>query len=58
MNKILIVDAFASEGRIMNGLLTLAGYDYVVKDCSESAKVETTMRLYDSIVKVVLACSI
>jgi len=58
MNKILIVDAFVSEGRIMNGLLTLAGYDYVVKDCIEAAKVETTKRLYDSIVKAVQACSI
>ena len=30
MNKILIVDASASDGRIMAGLLTRAGYDPVV----------------------------
>lgn len=58
MNKILIVDASASDGRIMAGLLTLAGYDPVVTDCIEAGKVEaaklppgavivTAMRLQD-----------
>lgn len=40
MNKILIVDASASDGRIMAGLLTRAGYDPVVTDCIEAGKVE------------------
>lgn len=58
MNKILIVDASASDGRIMAGLLTRAGYDPVVTDCIEAGKVEaaklppgavivTAMRLQD-----------
>ena len=40
MNKILIVDASAPDGRIMAGLLTRAGYDPVVTDCIEAGKVE------------------
>lgn len=58
MNKILIVDASASDGRIMAGLLTRAGYNPVVTDCIEAGKVEaaklppgavivTAMRLSD-----------
>ncbi len=58
MNKILIVDASASDGRIMAGLLTRAGYDPVVTDCIEAGKIEaaklppgavivTAMRLSD-----------
>ena len=62
MNKILIVDASASDGRIMAGLLTRAGYDPVVTDCIEAGKVEaaklppgavivTAMRLSDGAAK-------
>jgi len=62
MNKILIVDASASDGRIMAGLLTRAGYDPVVTDCIEAGKVEaaklppgavivTSMRLSDGTAK-------
>ena len=62
MNKILIVDASASDGRIMAGLLTRAGYDPVVTDCIEAGKVEvaklppgavivTAMRLPDGTAK-------
>ena len=62
MNKILIVDASASDGRIMAGLLTRAGYDPVVTDCIEAGKVEaaklppgavivTAMRLSDGTAK-------
>lgn len=40
MNKVLIVDASASDGRIMAGLLIRAGYDPVVTDCIEAGKVE------------------
>lgn len=40
MNKILIVDASVSDGRIMTGLLTRAGYDSVVVDCIKTGKVE------------------
>ena len=40
MNKVLIVDASASDGRIMAGLLTRAGYNPVVTDCIEAGKVE------------------
>lgn len=40
MNKILIVDASVSDGRIMTGLLTRAGYDSVVADCIKTGKVE------------------
>lgn len=40
MNRVLIVDASASDGRIMAGLLTRAGYDPVVTDCIEAGKVE------------------
>ena len=40
MNNILIIDASASDGRIMAGLLTRAGYDPVVTDCIEAGKVE------------------
>ncbi|WP_300877720.1 sigma 54-interacting transcriptional regulator, partial [uncultured Duncaniella sp.] len=38
--KVLIVDASASDGRIMAGLLIRAGYDPVVTDCIEAGKVE------------------
>ena len=62
MNKVLIVDASASDGRIMTGLLTRAGYDPVVTDCIEAGKVEaaklppgavivTSMRLSDGTAK-------
>ena len=62
MNKILIVDASAPDGRIMAGLLTRAGYDPVVTDCIEAGKVEaaklppgavivTAMRLSDGTAK-------
>lgn len=62
MNKILIVDASASDGRIMAGLLTRAGYDPVVTDCIEAGKGEaaklppgavivTAMRLSDGTAK-------
>ena len=58
MNKILIVDASASDGRIMSGLLTRAGYDPIVVEGIEAGKVEaaklppgaaivTAMRLND-----------
>lgn len=40
MNKILIVDASVSDGRIMAGLLTRAGYDPVVAESIEAGKVE------------------
>ena len=40
MNKVLIVDASASDGRIMAGLLIRAGYNPVVTDCIEAGKVE------------------
>ena len=62
MNKVLIVDASASDGRIMAGLLIRAGYDPVVTDCIEVGKVEaaklppgavivTSMRLSDGTAK-------
>lgn len=62
MNKILIVDASASDGRIMAGLLIRVGYDPVVTDCIEAGKVEaaklppgavivTAMRLSDGTAK-------
>ncbi len=58
MNKILIVEASASDGRIMSGLLTRAGYDPIVVEGIEAGKVEaaklppgaviiTAMRLND-----------
>ena len=58
MNKVLIVDASASDGRIMHDLLTRAGYEPVVTDSIEAGKVEvaklppgavivTAMRLSD-----------
>lgn len=40
MNKILIVDASASDGRIMTGLLARADYDPVVAESVEAGKVE------------------
>lgn len=40
MNKILIVDASASDGRIMAAVFTRAGYNPVVTDCIEAGKVE------------------
>ena len=40
MNKILIVDASASDNRVMSGLLTKAGYDPVVVESIEDGKVE------------------
>ena len=40
MNQILIVDASASDMRIMSGLLTRAGYDPVVAESIEAGKVE------------------
>ncbi len=62
MNKILIVDASASDGRIMAGLLIRAGYNPVVTDCIEAGKIEaaklppgavivTAMRLPDGTVR-------
>lgn len=38
MNKVLIVDASVSDGRIMAGLLTRAGYDPVVAESIEAGK--------------------
>lgn len=40
MNKILIVDASVSDGRIITGLLVRADYDPIVTDCIETGKVE------------------
>ena len=40
MNQILIVNASASDIRIMSGLLTRAGYDPVVAESIEAGKVE------------------
>lgn len=40
MNKVLIIDASESDGRIMSGLLTRAGYDPVVTESIEAGKVE------------------
>lgn len=40
MNKVLIVDASGSDGRLMSGLLTRAGYDPVVTESIEAGKVE------------------
>ena len=40
MNKILIVDASVSDGRIMSGLLTRSGYDPIGVDSIEAGKVE------------------
>lgn len=62
MNKVLIVDASVSDGRIMAGLLTRAGYDPVVAESIEAGKVEaaklpsgavivTAMRLPDGTAK-------
>lgn len=58
MNKVLIIDGSESDGRIMSGLLTRAGYDPVVAESIEDGKVEaaklppgavivTAMRLSD-----------
>lgn len=38
MNKILIVDASASDNRVMSGFLTKAGYDPVVAESIEAGK--------------------
>lgn len=62
MNKILIVDASASDGRIMTGLLARADYDPIVAESVEAGKVEaaklppgavivTAMRLSDGTAK-------
>lgn len=40
MNKVLIVDAPTSDGKIMSGLLTRAGYNPVVVESIEAVKVE------------------
>lgn len=40
MNKVLIIDASESDGRIMLGLLTRAGYDPVLAESIEAGKVE------------------
>lgn len=40
MNKILIVDASASDGRVMSSLLVKAGYDPIGVDSIEAGKVE------------------
>lgn len=58
MNKVLIIDASESDGRIMSGLLTRAGYDPVVVESIKAGEVEaaklppgavivTAMRLSD-----------
>ena len=40
MNKVLIIDAFLTDGRIMSGLLTRAGYEPVVEESIKAGKVE------------------
>lgn len=40
MNKVLIIDASESDGRIMSGLLTRARYEPIAVDCMEAAKDE------------------
>ena len=40
MNKILIVDASASDFRVMSSLLSKAGYDPIGVDSIEAGKVE------------------
>lgn len=40
MNKVLIVDAFDSDCRLMSGLLTRAGYEPVIAEDMEVAKQE------------------
>lgn len=45
MNKILIVDASVSDGRIMSGLLTRSGYDPIGVDSIEAGKVEAAKLL-------------
>ena len=40
MNKVLIIDASPTDGRIMSGLLTLAGYEPVVEESIKAGKVE------------------
>ena len=40
MNKILIVDASASDNRVMANLLVKVGYDPVVAESIEAGKVE------------------
>lgn len=40
MNKILIVDASASDSRVMSGLLMRAGYDPILAESVEAGKVE------------------
>lgn len=58
MNKVLIIDASETDGRIMSGLLTRAGYDPVVVESIKAGEVEaaklppgavivTAMRLSD-----------
>lgn len=62
MNKVLIIDATESDGRIMLGLLTRAGYGPVLAESIEAGKVEaaklppgavivTAMRLSDGTAK-------
>lgn len=40
MNKILIVDASASDNRVIANLLAKEGYDPVGVECIEAGKVE------------------
>lgn len=40
MNKVLIIDASPTDGRIMSGLLTRAGYEPVVEESIKAGKVE------------------
>lgn len=40
MNKVLIIDASETDGRIMSGLLTRAGYDPVVVESIKAGEVE------------------
>ena len=40
MNKVLIIDASLTDGRIMSGLLTRAGYEPVVEESIKAGKVE------------------
>ena len=62
MNKILIVDAYGSDSRVMSSLLSKAGYDPIGVDSIEAGKVEaaklppgavivTAMRLSDGTAK-------
>lgn len=57
MNKVLIIDASETDGRIMSGLLIRAGYDPVVVESIKAGKVEAAKLLPGAVIVTAMRLS-